>query len=139
MRNFCSLCLLLCPAGLAHATLVYSTATSDAPATSVARQILNDGSGASDYALEMADINMQQIRGDFVLDSRPFFSSLEKNVLATIASNGAPNGTSNGASNGLQEESQIPEDGNSRNSPKESNTFGIAGFALLGLGKVRWS
>ncbi len=120
MRNFLSLCLFLCSAGLIHATIVYSTTTAEVTPASVDRRTLDGTHDGSSYALEVRILNLQYLSGEAVPDTglsdTPF--NIEARALETGSANLALN------------------EGTPTSSP-DTGTFGIAGVALLGVGLIR--
>jgi hypothetical protein len=120
MRNFLALCLFLCPAGLIHATIVYSSSTAEASTTPVYHQTLDGTHDASSYALDVRILNLQYISGEAVpntgLSDTPF--GIEARAFETGSAN-------------------LPLNQGTPASSRDTGTFGIAGVALLGAGLIR--
>jgi hypothetical protein len=135
MRNFCCLGLLLCCAGLSHATIVYTTQTGDLSAN-VDRQILDSPNNASSYAVEVGLINLRYIGGEFIPNTGPLFSGYLTNYLDQSTTNsggmarleeGIEVSTGNAASTNRGVPGMLPGNG----------TLGFAGCALIGVGWIR--
>jgi hypothetical protein len=89
MRTLSTLFLLLCPAGLIHATIAYVTFTSESPGSTVNRQILDSTYDASSYNLTAGLMNFDELSGDFIPNTAPFFSGfcIEPQVFVTAGTN----------------------------------------------------
>jgi hypothetical protein len=115
MRNFLALCLFMCPAGLIHATIVYSSSTAEVSTPPVDHQTLDGTHDASSYAQDVRILYFQYISGEAV-PTTPF--SIEARTLETGSAN-------------------LPLNQGKPTSSPDTGTFGIAGAALIGVGLIR--
>jgi hypothetical protein len=127
MKNLRALFLLLCPAGMMQATIVYATFTGETPTNTVDQQILDRSSNSSNYGLSVGLMNFQFLSGDLLPATGLNFYGfgIEPDEFVT-------------AGNNVQDMMiQVPVVRVGNGGAAESSTFGIAGFALIGLSRLR--
>ena len=130
MKNLRALFLLLCPAGLMHAAIVYGTFTGETPTATVDQQILDSSYNSSNYGLSVGLMNFQFLSGDLPpATGLQFYGfGIEPDEFVTVLDQ------STAGSNVQDMMIQVPvvHVGNAG-----ASTFGIAGFGLIGLSGLR--
>jgi hypothetical protein len=132
MRKFFSMCLLLCPAGMVHATVLYDNFTDEVPSNTVSQQVPDTASTASNYALEISMLDFRQPSAE------PDWGPLQSGQKPQGLVDGINYTWTAPRDNGITRAS-VAEGGDCpvRSSKGEPATLGIAGFALIGVGWLR--